>query len=148
MDENMGQLNQAQHAESLARSQGLRAIEAVVAHRAPPAVRARTLLDSLPDVVRIGAHDYAIQRISSFHGEDRFGLCDHVDQAIRMAPHASPTDLAETFLHECLHAVWRRRALEKSGEGAERVVSTLADALVGLFRDNPWLAGWIAGAVR
>jgi hypothetical protein len=116
--------------------------------KAPPAERARILLAALPATVRIGPHDYAIARFDGFgDGGSRYGSIDFLASVLRLSDHASPTNLADTFFHEVVHGIWRNAALEK--ESTEEVVAGAFGAgLVGLFRDNPWLAGWIAGAVK
>ena len=115
--------------------------------RASPEVRARILLDCLPESVRIGPHDFAIVRVSAFENTSTFGLVDGKAQHIRLWPHSSPTNLVDTFLHECLHVMWKQASLgEKNDE--ETVVGVYGTALVALHRDNPWLAGWISGAVQ
>jgi hypothetical protein len=115
--------------------------------RASPEVRARILLDCLPESVRVGPHDFAIARQSAFDGDGYLGRVDFKNNVIRMKPHASPTALVETFLHECLHVVWHHGGFVEDGK-EEPVIEVFGAALVSLHRDNPWLAGWISGAVQ
>lgn len=117
------------------------------AERASPEVRARILLNVLPASVRIGPHDFRIVRASNFENTGTFGHVDGKAQEIRIWPHSSPTNLVDTFLHECLHVMWKQAGLgEKNDE--ETVVAVYGCAVTALHRDNPWLAGWIGGAVQ
>lgn len=115
--------------------------------RASPEVRARILLDCLPESVRIGPHDYRIVRKSTFENAGHFAQIDPKAQEIRLWPHSSPTNLVDSFFHECVHAIWRQAGL--GGEAQEEsVATTFAVSLTALHRDNPWLAGWINGAMQ
>ena len=115
--------------------------------RASPEVRARILLDCLPESVRIGPHEYRIDRQSVHNGEGMLGTLDYKENVIRIKPHPTPTTLADTLLHECVHAMWWHAGFAGSGE-KEPVAQMLGVGLTALFRDNPWLAGWISGAVQ
>lgn len=124
-------------------------LEAPPEPRAPPAERARTLHAALPDVVRIGPHDFSLRKCMALGDrESRFGSTNFLTHEVTIVEHASPTNLVDTLLHEALHAVLRNAAVHVDPVLEEQVVGAVAPGLVGLFRDNPWLAGWIAGAVR
>jgi hypothetical protein len=120
---------------------------APVERRASPEVRARILFDCLPESVRIGPHEYRIDRQSVFNGEGMLGTLDYKESAIRLKPHPTPSTLVDTLLHECVHAMWWQAGLERTGD-KEPVAQMLGAGLTALFRDNPWLAGWISGAVQ
>ena len=50
--------------------------------------------------------------------------------------------LAETLLHELMHAVWHVWGLSKT-EGQEEVVRAMALGMATVMRDNPQLMPWI-----
>lgn len=113
-------------------------------------LRAEALMKTLPAVIRIGAHDYEIALWSPIEAEQRqlHGHHSHLEMKLRLAPSfATATYAAQVFLHECLHALYDARALAE-GDKQERIVDSFATGLVTLFRDNPWLTVWLAGAVK
>jgi len=115
-----------------------------------PRERAEALVKALPATVRIGPHDYAIRTWDPLQAEShkRFAEIDHLCLVISLSElHASPTQFLDSLLHEMLHGVWRHGDLDKESP-EERAVGVLSTGLVGLFRDNPWLTGWIASAVK
>lgn len=120
---------------------------AVVQPRATPAQRANILLDALPDRIRVGPHDFRLVKADPFDSRSVFGALDLKAGELRLAPHASPSNLVDTLLHECLHGLWRFAGLGDEVK-EEPAVTAAAGGLIGLFRDNDWLLGWIAGAVK
>lgn len=110
------------------------------------------LLASLPSKIRIGPHDILIKIASDdLANEGQFwGRFYRNEQAIVLAPdshHATPSLLAETFIHEIFHAVHAIYYMNlKSGE--EQVVSHFAGGWTQIYLDNPWLSPWIAAALN
>jgi hypothetical protein len=118
--------------------------------QASPRERVAILIQALPDTVRIGPHDYAVRAWNALEGESarRFAQIDHLQLVISVSEsHAAPSQLCDTFVHELLHGVWRHADLGEEAK-EERSVTVFAGGLVALFRDNPWLPGWIAGACK
>ena len=72
------------------------------------------------------------------------GTCHQTpqDPKIRIAKHKEPTALADTVLHETLHACWTTMNLD-AREEEERAVSLLATALIAVMRDNPKFSKWL-----
>lgn len=104
----------------------------------------------LPASVRIGPFDFTIELMSRHEatGRSRYGECAIVEQKIRVSEDfASPVKAADTFIHECLHGLWWTMSLE-DGDKQERIVCALSTALTILYRDNPWLLGWLADCLK
>jgi hypothetical protein len=61
---------------------------------------------------------------------------------IRIDDPQPPFVVADATLHEILHAIWADRRLpERPTE--ERAITTLAQGLAAVFRDNPGLVSYI-----
>lgn len=104
-----------------------------------------TMVDALPDVVRIGAFDFAIEKMDVRDAMSRgvYGQCSTQLQIISIQRHMPSRQKAiDTLLHELLHAIWWERDLEDADK-EERTVGCLGTGLVQVHRDNPWLADWI-----
>ena len=120
---------------------------------AEPSDPATRLFNKLPTTIRIGAHDYRIVKLSRLESEQRQVAAEFrpIVGEITLAFNVLPTRMADALLHEALHGLFRHTALNNDGVSEfreESVVSHLAEGLTSLFRDNPWLTGWLAEAVR
>jgi len=99
----------------------------------------------IPEQVKVGAFDYSIDEEEPSSME---GLDGHlVGYRIRVARGQSPLPLADTVLHEVMHAIWRDRCLE-DGDAEERTVGALTTGLVGVLRDNPDFVKWLVQQVK
>ena len=57
---------------------------------------------------------------------------------IRVADEYAPGAQAETFIHECLHALFKDSSVDFSNDDEEeRIVEKLAPRLAAFFADNP-----------
>lgn len=75
-----------------------------------------------------------------------YGLVDLTQGVITIDETQPPFEVVETTIHEILHAVWAGRRLpERVGE--ERAVTTLAQGLAVVFRDNPGLLRYIESLI-
>lgn len=99
----------------------------------------------LPKSMRVGGHLWLIKTMTNAHaaGEQTFGKCAVVEQTIYLQEEFPSTEkLVDTFWHEVLHAiyyVWNMRDEDKE----ERLVGTLASAILALYTQNPWLHNWM-----
>jgi hypothetical protein len=103
-------------------------------------------MDALPETVRVGAFTFAIDKWTSHKaaGNSRYGECSSIEQKIGVQRDmATPEKAVDTFLHEVGHAIYWAYGFE-AGDKEERIVSGFASAWVQVYRDNPWLLGWIA----
>jgi hypothetical protein len=104
-----------------------------------------TMVDALPEMIKVGAFDFAIEKVDTLEAHSRgvYGQCSSQLMTLsiqRQMP--SRQKAVDTFLHELLHAIWWERDLEDADK-EERTVGCLSTGLVQVHRDNPWLADWI-----
>ena len=102
------------------------------------------LLKLLPKKIKISFSDVAVGTSSdSKFTEENFGEYDSRNNKITIATNTSDRDLANTLLHELIHAsVWygglkdEGAALEDD-KHEEHVVNVITNQLCQIFRDNP-----------
>lgn len=95
---------------------------------------------ALPKKIRIGYRDYTIVPIKSQHMEmnEAFGLCNNVEAKIFVCTDMAPEVVADTFLHEIMHAIWYYMGLDDKDD-EENVVNRLSSGLICAMVDNPEL---------
>jgi hypothetical protein len=105
-----------------------------------------------PKFVVVGPHRYrvtvdraAVDRVSVEGGERVVGACDRQRLEIVADPELAPSQLADTVLHEVLHAAFD---LIGAGEDIaadveERLVLRLAPVLLQVVRANPSLVEYL-----
>ena len=107
------------------------------------------LVSSLPESIRVGAFDIALKAVDATDASvmEAHGYFDAGPSIIGIRTnHPSPPRVADTLLHETLHAIWWTAGL-KDSDDEERVVSALGVGLTQVLRDNPWLLKWLAKAL-
>ena len=94
--------------------------------------------------VRIGHRRYRIQEWSDAElvTTDSYGQCDKQRGIIYICTHLDAIVVADTFLHEIMHAVWHEYNLQDD-DREERIVHTLATGLTQVMHDNPELLTWL-----
>jgi hypothetical protein len=100
---------------------------------------------TLPKTVRIGPYDYSIVYMDNDTVLERnvMGQSSPLKQEIRLRPvYNSDAMLLDTFLHECLHALYSVMGVQDDFK-EELIIGHLSTGLTMLFRDNKWLAKWI-----
>jgi hypothetical protein len=100
----------------------------------------------LPASIRVGPFDYAIERMTSNQSASmrRWGEFSSMESVIRVSTNfPTAVKAVDTLLHEVGHAIWFAWGIEK-GDDEERVVGNAAMGWVTVYRNNPWLLGWIA----
>jgi hypothetical protein len=109
---------------------------------------ARALMGRLPGSVRVGPFEFSITLWDQHQatGAQRYGECSSVEQALRFQGDM-PTrwKAVDTFFHEVSHAIYWAYGVHDDDK-EERIVGALGTALAALYRDNPWLTGWIDSA--
>lgn len=95
-----------------------------------------------PKRLRIGPHVYRVRydRRALTHIEAR-GVCDTAALTIDIDGDLAPSAVAETILHESLHACFV--FLDVDSEVEERVTRALAPALLAVLRDNPEMTDYL-----
>lgn len=93
------------------------------------------MIDKLK-TLRILGKEFAIERVAHnvFSG-DTLGRCNCTKQTILLRSDLGRDQMADTLLHECLHALDYTMFLDLE----ERQVHALAGGLYALLRDNPAL---------
>lgn len=101
--------------------------------------------DGLPTSVRIGNMEWKIevasQQDSQANGE--FGHCNTLSQRIRLAPNQTAQCLANSLLHEILHAIHWVYGLWRNDPDEEHYTNQTANGLCAFFQDNPYAMQWI-----
>lgn len=98
----------------------------------------------MPRQVRIGCYTFQIEISERFDADaaGQWGHTNFVGNRIRLSPDMSRERLANTFIHECLHAMHHVYGL-LGGEHSEEEYTTLdANALCAFYRDNPEAFAW------
>ena len=96
-----------------------------------------------PASVRVGPHTYRLVMVPDGVMDDagRVGHCCPERLVIALDSGQRPSQLADTILHELVHALLRSVDLESAEE--ERVCLALGPGLLALVRDNPSLVAWL-----
>lgn len=106
----------------------------------------------LPGHVKVGPHTYrlvvdrdAIARVSADAEERKLGECEPRTCTITIDPDQARSQLADTVVHECLHASFDViGAMEDvTDDIEERLVRRLAPVLLQVLQDNPGLVAWL-----
>jgi hypothetical protein len=104
----------------------------------------------LPSTVTVGAHTFTILADADTARHTRNvherGQCDVDGLTIRVDNDLPPSQLAETVLHEVLHAVWGGTGLAAIGDldsHEEHVIRSLAALLYDTLRSNPGLVKYL-----
>ena len=105
-------------------------------------------MTALPTVVRVGYRDYAIIEWDrkDAASSDRYGECDKANAIIRVSTDYGALKAANTLLHEVLHACFDVAAIE-GDDPEERTVTSLANVLAQVIRDNPDLVAYLTAAL-
>lgn len=113
-------------------------------------IKGLAAVEALPATMRIGAFTFVIEKWTATRaaGNGRYGECSTVELRISIQRDmAGPEKAVDTFFHEVGHAIfWANGMSEEDKE--ERTVGAFGSAWVQLYRDNPWLLGWIAKALE
>ena len=97
---------------------------------------------NLPEYIKVGPYDISVRVISSELAARLKEDGDFDGETIHIADGQRGPQLADTILHELLHAIYATFSLKDDDE-EERIVSALATGLVGVLRDNPDFARWL-----
>lgn len=99
---------------------------------------------TIPDTIKIGHLEVEVisidQKEADSIGADGLFCYRHATMRINVEQHQS--QVIETLIHECLHALWAVAAFSSKDEEEDHV-TRLAPLLLTLFVDNPDLFGLI-----
>jgi hypothetical protein len=96
----------------------------------------------LPKSVLVGPYFYDIERFTKNQGDvsGLFGYCNNEIQRIEVSESLTDQCLADTLLHENLHAIFYVSGLRENKEileHEEAIVSQLSSGLIAFMRANP-----------
>ena len=97
----------------------------------------------MPKSVRVGCYNITVEVQLQCDGDARreFGHMNFCGNKIRLSPGQNPQQLANTFLHECMHAIHRvYGCLDSSTE--EDFTHLGANGLCAFWQDNPHAMDW------
>ena len=97
----------------------------------------------VPRALDIGPHRYRVALVPDGVLDDagRYGHASIERLVIALDDSQPPTQMADTLLHETVHALLASVGLEDEIE--ERVCLALGPGLLGLFNDNPDLVAFL-----
>ena|SRR3990167_1553124 len=107
-------------------------------------------MSDIPSIVKVGPYRYRVRTdkdaVAEARGDSYQGFHSAPRLMLAIDPDYPRDKVAETLVHEALHAVWMvvnlpREKLE--GVTAETVVGALAPTLLGVLRDNPALVSYL-----
>lgn len=101
------------------------------------------------DKVKIGYRDYIIEPMSLTQGtrEDLYGQCDRGRGIIRICFEHDARSVGNTVLHEFMHAIYYEWSLADD-DREERIITTMANGLATVWRDNPDWMNWIGKILK
>jgi len=106
----------------------------------------------LPDQIKIGWKDVDLQSVKfSFfkNNSDYWGQYIARQNKIEIQEEAQGQDLANTLVHEIIHAIVYHSSLNAEGgplyesDDEEQAVNSMTNWLMGVFKDNPWLLDFL-----
>lgn len=99
----------------------------------------------VPKSVRIGNMEWIVEvsDINDSTAQREFGHTNIMNQKIRLRPDQTPQCLANTFLHECIHAIHWVYGLWDGDPTEEQFTNQTANGLCTFFQDNPKATQWI-----
>lgn len=106
-------------------------------------MKARLSQFQRPTLVKVMNHDFEIKWVDGDveSGAQKYGWCNCNDQVIAVSSRLRSTQIADTFLHEVIHALnWMMEI--KDGAKEEEICTRLSSALCCFWRDNPEALTW------
>lgn len=94
--------------------------------------------------IQVGRKRY---RVRYAHLANEYGRMTPNGARIVLDKRQTAAELADTLMHEVLHAIWAHAALPRRA-AEERVVTAFANGLTGLARDNPGLFAHLEALAR
>lgn len=97
-----------------------------------------------PSQIKIGYQDFnLIMEDASHDNRGHFGLTHLVKSNIHVVRTGNKIEDVNTLIHEILHATCYTQGIKMTHEEEEFVVNSLANGLVGVIRENPFLVEYI-----
>jgi hypothetical protein len=106
-------------------------------------------MPKLPHSIQVGIHTYRVNpgkhAARAVRDDERHGDCSTADLTIRIDTDRPQTVVAETLLHELLHATFAQAGLREQhdDQDEERIVNPLAPLLLDVLQSNPSLIRYL-----
>lgn len=103
----------------------------------------------LPRKVKIGCYDISVV---DWHPHaaaalGRYGEFSSLELLIRIDLSVNPVVIANTLLHELMHAIYWVYEI-RDGDDQERTVTTMATGMTQVFKDNPNIVNFISDLMK
>lgn len=107
----------------------------------------------IPRAVRVGCYVFRIEvrEFEDHEAEGSFGHMNPISQKICLRPGMNAQNLADTFIHEVLHAICWFHEIGSFGTGddpEEEFVTKIAHGLCQFWQDNPKAVAWWSKLLR
>lgn len=99
----------------------------------------------LPKTITVGPFTYKVLTDRKGFVENQLGATVFAQQTITVDDRQAKDSLADTVLHEVLHAVWSMSGVadEAKADIEERTIRRITPILLGVLRDNPELVKYL-----
>lgn len=100
----------------------------------------------IPKAVRVGCYQFRVEvtEFEDHEAEMTFGHMNPISQKIRVRPGMTPQNLANTFIHEVLHAIHWWLACDPGAQDVEEEYTLKgANGLCAFLQDNPKAVSWM-----
>lgn len=100
----------------------------------------------MPRAIRIGNFNFLVKLVSVGESQatNRHGLMCPVQQIIEISPGQNAQNLADTFIHEVIHAIHYHFDLLDDNNQEEQITTMTAHGLCQVWQDNPKAMAWWA----
>lgn len=89
--------------------------------------------------VKVGYITYDVKFIKKWVDGELHGKCDNSAHKIKIYEGGPQNEIANTIIHEILHAGWYSYGIGLSDKEEERIVSALANCITDVVKNNPRL---------
>ncbi|MCL2874759.1 MAG: hypothetical protein FWF12_00395 [Betaproteobacteria bacterium] len=104
----------------------------------------------MPKTLRVGCYQFDVElhERGDAEAEHSFGHMNPINQKIRLRTGMKRQTLANTFIHEVMHAIFWHQAVGIAGRegdgclGEEEIVLKLSNGLCAFWQDNPEAVAW------
>lgn len=87
----------------------------------------------------------AFAHILDENNEELCGDINHEHGIMRLSTHQAHDSVAETYLHEMLHGIFKKAGLETGSDPHEDMVNRLTPILLHTLRENPAVLQFLLG---
>lgn len=103
----------------------------------------------IPRAISVGYRTYGVNPLEMADHEmtEKYGWCDKVNNQIYIYTNSEPMVVADTLLHEILHAVWFYMGLDDKHD-EEAIVNRLATGFTTVLYDNPEILDFVKYCVE